>query len=77
MGRLKALGLKYEVDHIPPCFVREHLEHHVDYRKMRAAVPGIHLAEKQKTAECDGCALREHCPGPRRDYVEVYGGLHT
>lgn len=77
MDRLKELGLKYEVDHIPACFVRGHLDHHVDYRKMRAAVPGMHLSEKQKTAECDGCSLREHCPGPRRDYVEVYGGLRA
>lgn len=77
MDRLKSLGLQYEVDHIPPCFVRGHLERHVDYRKMRAASPGIHLSEKQKTAECDGCALTPFCPGPRRDYVEVYGGLRA
>lgn len=77
MDRLQALGLRYEVDHIPACFVRGHLDQHVDYRKMRAAKPGIHLSEKQKTAECDGCSLREHCPGPRRDYVEVYGGLRA
>ncbi|MDE2292452.1 MAG: radical SAM protein, partial [Elusimicrobia bacterium] len=46
MDRCRELGLRYDVDHIPPCFVRGHLDHHVDYQKMRAAQPGIHLSEK-------------------------------
>lgn len=69
----KELGVEFDVDHIPVCFVIEHKEHHADYRKMREAKPGVHLAEKQQVADCDGCAMKDFCPGPRRDYLEVYG----
>jgi MoaA/NifB/PqqE/SkfB family radical SAM enzyme len=69
------LGVKFDVDHIPVCFVLEWKDRHADYRKMRDLVPGRHLAEKQQVADCDDCAMREACPGPRKDYIEVYGAL--
>ncbi|HVE12484.1 MAG TPA: radical SAM protein [Elusimicrobiota bacterium] len=75
MARCKALGIGFDVDHIPVCFVMDYKDHHVDYRKMRAGRSGVHISEKQKVAECDGCNLREVCPGPRRDYIELYGAL--
>ncbi|MFA6030827.1 MAG: radical SAM protein [Elusimicrobiota bacterium] len=68
-------GLRFEVDHIPVCYVREYREHHVDYRKMREGLSGVHLSEKQKTADCAGCRLRARCPGPRVDYIEVHRSL--
>lgn len=69
------LGPKAVIDHIPACFVRDWLDHHVDYQKMREETPGIHLEEKRKTGDCEGCALAPSCPGPRRDYVELFGAL--
>ena len=69
------LGVNFDVDHIPVCFVMDWKEHHADYRKMRAEAKGRHLSEKQQVADCDGCAMREACPGPRKDYIEVYGAL--
>lgn len=66
-------GIGFDIDHIPVCFVMDYKEHHADYRKMREAKPGVYLAEKQKVADCDSCVMREFCPGPRRDYLEVYG----
>jgi MoaA/NifB/PqqE/SkfB family radical SAM enzyme len=69
------LGVPFDVDHIPVCFVMEWKDRHADYRKMRASATGRHLAEKQQVADCDGCAMREACPGPRKDYIEVYGAL--
>jgi MoaA/NifB/PqqE/SkfB family radical SAM enzyme len=71
----KELGIQFDVDHIPVCFVIDYKDHHADYRKMREHKPGVHLSEKQQIAECDGCVMREACPGPRRDYLEVYGEL--
>lgn len=68
-------GVNFDVDHIPVCFVIDYKEHHADYRKMREHKPGVHLSEKLQIAECEGCAMRETCPGPRRDYLEVYGEL--
>ncbi len=68
-------GIPFDVDHIPVCFVLDFKEHHADYRKMRESKPGVHLAEKQQVADCEGCAMRDGCPGPRRDYLEVYGSL--
>lgn len=69
------LGVNFDVDHIPVCFVLDWKDHHADYRKMRAAAPGRHLSEKQQVADCDGCAMHDACPGPRKDYIEVYGTL--
>lgn len=70
-------GIRFDVDHIPVCFVRDYKDHHADYRKMRLEQPGVHLTEKQKTGECEGCDLAAWCPGPRRDYVEVHGALRS
>lgn len=69
------LGVDFDVDHIPVCFVMDWKDHHADYRKMREKAPGRHLSEKQQVADCDGCAMRDACPGPRKDYIEVYGAL--
>lgn len=69
------LGVRFDVDHIPVCFVMEWKDHHADYRKMREKAPGRHLAEKQQVADCDGCAMADACPGPRKDYIEVYGAI--
>ena len=71
----ESLGVDFDVDHIPVCFVMDWKEHHADYRKMRASAKGRHLSEKQQVADCDGCAMRDACPGPRKDYIEVYGAL--
>lgn len=70
-----ALGVRFDVDHIPVCFVLEWKDHHADYRKLREGRPGRHLSEKQQIADCDGCAMADACPGPRKDYIEVYGAL--
>lgn len=75
MRRCRRSGLKFEVDHIPVCYVREFKEHHADYRKMRLATPGIHLEEKRRTADCEGCGLKPFCPGPRVDYIAVHKAL--
>src|SRR5206468_866532 len=62
----KALGVDFDIDHIPVCFMLEFKERHADYRKMREHKPGVHLSEKQQVADCDSCAMRETCPGPRK-----------
>ncbi len=74
-GLCRELGIDFDVDHIPVCFVIDYKEHHADYRKMRESRPGVHLSEKQQVADCEACAMRELCPGPRRDYLEIYGPL--
>lgn len=71
----RELGIGFDIDHIPVCFLMDYKEHHADYRKMRDHKPGVHLAEKQQVADCDACVMREVCPGPRRDYIEIYGAL--
>jgi sulfatase maturation enzyme AslB (radical SAM superfamily) len=71
----RELNVGFDVDHIPVCFVLDYKDHHADYRKMRRQSPGVHLSEKQQVADCDGCAMRQECPGPRRDYLEIYGSL--
>lgn len=68
-------GIKVFVDHIPVCFVEKYKDFHVDYQKMRNQQQGIYLREKQKVAECDTCALKACCPGPRVDYLDIYQTL--
>jgi MoaA/NifB/PqqE/SkfB family radical SAM enzyme len=75
MKRCTEIGVDFEVDHIPVCFVMDYKDKHVDYNKMRREVQGIYIEEKQQVKACDGCNIRAHCPGPRKDYVEVYGTL--
>lgn len=75
MSLCRELGLRFEVDHIPVCFVAEFRDRHVDYLKMKEKRAGVHLSEKQKVGECGTCALTAWCPGPRVDYVELYRGL--
>lgn len=75
MALCREASIPFDVDHIPVCFVMDYKDHHADYRKMREQKPGVHVTEKQKVAECDGCGIRDLCPGPRRDYIEVYGEL--
>ena len=74
-AQCKKLGVEFDIDHIPVCFMMDYKEHHADYRKMREHKPGVHLSEKQQVADCDGCAMRDICPGPRKDYLEIYGSL--
>jgi MoaA/NifB/PqqE/SkfB family radical SAM enzyme len=71
----KRLKIDFDIDHIPVCFMMDFKEHHADYRKMREHKPGVHLSEKQQVADCDAFVMREGCPGPRKDYLEIYGSL--
>lgn len=68
-------GMRCEVDHIPLCFVRRYKQYHVDYNKIRAGVGGLYLKEKKKVKACAGCDMTEMCPGPRSDYIDIYGGF--
>ena len=70
-----AAGLKCEVDHIPPCFLGKYHALHVDAGKMRTGSGGPHLTEKVKLPECRDCRFQMICPGPRKDYIAIYGGL--
>lgn len=69
------LKIGFDIDHIPVCFVADYKEHHADYRKMRDAKIGVHLAEKRHVEDCRSCVMQDVCPGPRRDYQEIYGEL--
>jgi len=68
-------GIECDVDHIPPCFLGRHHAKNVDIAKMRAGIKGPHLSEKKKTAQCRGCGFFRLCPGPRKDYIAVYGKI--
>lgn len=67
----RSLGLRAQVDHIPPCFLPgfEHL--HADADKVRRGLPGPYAREKARASECRGCALP--CPGPRLDHAQCHG----
>lgn len=69
------LKVNFDIDHIPVCFVIDYKEHHADYRKMLESKPGVHLSEKQQVADCEPCMMNAVCPGPRKDYLEIYGPL--
>ncbi|MDD5656869.1 MAG: radical SAM protein [Elusimicrobia bacterium] len=74
LARCRRLKLRFDVDHIPLCFVREFQREHVDCRKLRQGRPEP-LAEKARVPACRGCRLRALCPGPRRDYIRIYKTL--
>jgi len=75
LARCRELRLRFEIDHIPQCFVPEYRRWHADRLKMQARLRGPHLLEKRRLPSCRGCAYSPDCPGPRQDYVALYGGL--
>lgn len=71
----RKLGLAAAVDHIPVCFLPAFRDFHVDSRKVRHGRTGPYLEEKAHVPECVPCRFKPECPGPRKDYVALYGGL--
>jgi len=67
--------IDFIVDHIPPCFLGDFFEHHIDLRKlkMNAVFELKHsLKEKKKIEVCSGCQLNSLCCGPRKDYLKLW-----
>ncbi|MFA5139178.1 MAG: radical SAM protein [Elusimicrobiota bacterium] len=75
LDRAAGLGIPFDVDHIPPCFLGKYSDRHVDCRKMLSGEGGAHLEEKRHVPRCEGCRLRPRCPGPRKDYLDLYEDL--
>ena len=68
----RKLGLEFDVDHIPPCYIPAFAQSHVDWHKIPAAIPGPQLREKTKIPACKGCSFGKNCAGARLDYLEIY-----
>jgi MoaA/NifB/PqqE/SkfB family radical SAM enzyme len=71
-GVLKNNKIEFVFDHIPICFLNSFKENSVDYLKIKNNISGEYSAEKEKIKECLVCELRDHCPGPRKDYIDLY-----
>lgn len=75
MENLKDAGIKFEVDHIPLCFLGKFYMANVDVKKMKKQIDGEYLREKSRIESCKGCKFYKICSGPRKDYIEVYKKL--
>ena len=69
---LKKNKIKFVFDHIPICFLKEYKEYSVDFLKIKNNISGEYSSEKEKIKECMTCNLKKHCPGPRKDYIDLY-----
>ncbi len=69
---LKKNKIPFVFDHIPICFLKSFKEFSVDYSKIKNNILGEYSREKEKIKECSNCELKEHCPGPRKDYMDLY-----
>lgn len=67
--------IRFEVDHIPLCFLGKYWRYNVDVNKILRKEKGYYLIEKKKLKQCKGCHLYEFCSGPRIDYIEIYKKL--
>ena len=72
--KCQELKINFTVDHIPPCYLRDFLKHHIDYQKIsRGEKPKYSLREKVKMKECAYCSLNPYCCGVRKDYLKFFG----
>ena len=70
--RLRAAGIRFMTDGFPLCFHGGFEEDSIDAWKL-ARGEQKYINEKTRTARCAPCSLSSLCPGPRRDYLELYG----
>ncbi len=67
--------IDFVVDHIPPCFLGDFANRHIDFIKVknRAKSELQHsLQEKKKIKTCLKCRLKDFCFGPRKDYLKLW-----
>lgn len=66
------LGLNFIYDGIPLCLVKGFESKNID--AAMAAQGGLFsCGEKKHFSPCLKCLIKEVCPGPRKDYVKLYG----
>jgi len=71
-GEFEKLNINFITDGIPLCYMKNYESHSIDAYKL---IKGdtTHLGEKEKTKVCYKCSYNIICPGPRIDYVDLYG----
>lgn len=76
LKKCKNHKIDFIVDHIPPCFLREFAEYHIDLIKIKIKANlelEKSLEEKQKIKACNACKLNKFCCGIRKDYLNLFG----
>lgn len=68
--------IKFDIDHIPLCYLGKYWKHHVDVYKIKKGIQGEYQKEKNKNfKKCVKCKLNKYCSGPRKDYIAIYGKI--
>lgn len=67
-----ANNLTCAVDHVPICFLGKFKKFHIDYQKLMSGEKGVFLTEKKHVSQCRDCEMKNSCPGPRMDYMDIY-----
>jgi MoaA/NifB/PqqE/SkfB family radical SAM enzyme len=75
--------MRIRTSHIPPCFLKgaEELYYNVRELKLMIVTPGGHsfMAEESpfesgvRVPACEKCGFRDRCPGPRKEYIDLFG----
>lgn len=74
LNRCQKYGIDFLVDHIPPCYLGNYKNHHIDYQKISGGEkPEYSLREKVKISECHPCSWFDYCCGIRKDYIKFFG----
>ncbi len=68
----KKYWIKWDVDHIPMCFLWKFYKNHVDYHKMINSEKWVYLEEKNYVDKCYSCEKKYFCSWYRKDYLLVY-----
>lgn len=72
--KCQELNIGFITDHIPPCYLGDFKEYHIDYQKItRGQKLEYSLREKTKLKECANCKWSSYCCGVRRDYLKFFG----
>ncbi|MBU2575461.1 MAG: radical SAM protein [Elusimicrobia bacterium] len=66
-------GIKFLTDGFPLCLAPGYEDRAIDTFKLGHLKSALYLGEKEHCPACKKCTLKNICPGPRTDYLELYG----
>lgn len=74
MAECSKLKIEFIADHIPPCYLGEFKNRHIDLIRDSKNIDSVYSQqEKRLLADCKECSLFKVCKGVRKDYLEYFG----
>lgn len=72
LGLCEKYNIKWDIDHVPMCFLWDYYENHVGFKKNITWEKWVFLEEKHLIEKCNNCDKKDFCSWYRDDYLKVY-----